>query len=237
MRTVEDGAAAGRGAAVRRRIYLARHGDVTYFDAAGLPVLPQRVPLNEEGRGQAQAIARLLAAVALDRIVASGLPRTIETATPVAEARGLRIEVREALEEIRPGRPEDLGRDIAKAFRTALPSSLDTSSRFLGGETFGEFFARVIPCFRSLAAEPDWEAMLVVAHGGVNRAILLDLLGAGPGAFEVLEQDPGAVNIIDVAADGSAVVRLVNHTPASPAKEGLTQTTMERLLDQYLRGR
>jgi hypothetical protein len=31
----------------RRRIFLMRHGSVTYFDDAGKPFLPEQVPLNE----------------------------------------------------------------------------------------------------------------------------------------------------------------------------------------------
>ena len=33
--------------AVRRRVYLMRHGDVAYFDADGRPVPPDDVPLTE----------------------------------------------------------------------------------------------------------------------------------------------------------------------------------------------
>nr|NDG07062.1 histidine phosphatase family protein [Oxalobacteraceae bacterium] len=36
----------------RRRIYLMRHGSVTYFDSHGKPVLPESVPLNDAGRMQ-----------------------------------------------------------------------------------------------------------------------------------------------------------------------------------------
>ncbi len=59
----------------RRRIYLMRHGDVSYFDAAGRPFRPDTVPLNDAGRLQAEAAGRLLADVPIDRVVASDLPR------------------------------------------------------------------------------------------------------------------------------------------------------------------
>ena len=41
--------------AVRRRLYLMRHGAVSYFTADGAPVDPDAVPLTEEGRAQAEA--------------------------------------------------------------------------------------------------------------------------------------------------------------------------------------
>ncbi len=69
----------------RRRVFLMRHGSVTYFDAAGKPVLPETVPLNEQGRAQATAAGQVFATAGIrfDRVIVSGLPRTVETATRV----------------------------------------------------------------------------------------------------------------------------------------------------------
>src|SRR5262245_42918095 len=47
----------------RRRVFLARHGEVSYFDASGRPFRPDVVPLNDEGRRQAAAVSEVLAAV------------------------------------------------------------------------------------------------------------------------------------------------------------------------------
>src|SRR5262249_23273360 len=58
---------------VRRRIYLLRHGDVSYFDRDGQPHRPDTVPLNAEGRLQAEAACRALAEIPIDRIVSSDL--------------------------------------------------------------------------------------------------------------------------------------------------------------------
>ena len=54
----------------RRRVYLLRHGDVSYFPE-GRPVPPEEVPLNDEGRLQAHATARALAEVPFDRAISS----------------------------------------------------------------------------------------------------------------------------------------------------------------------
>ena len=72
---------------MRRRLYLMRHGAVDYVDERGRPVPPDRVPLTAEGRAQAEAARELLAGVELDRVIASGLPRTMETAELVAPGR------------------------------------------------------------------------------------------------------------------------------------------------------
>ena len=69
----------------RRRLYLIRHGEVSYFEQ-GRPAPPEGVHLNEQGRAQAAAAAHALADVAFDRAAASGLPRTLETAARTAKS-------------------------------------------------------------------------------------------------------------------------------------------------------
>jgi probable phosphoglycerate mutase len=214
-----------------------RHADVSYFDAVGKPVPPDGVPLNAEGRRQAQATAADLAGVPLDRVIASQLPRTQETARLVLGARQLPIEVEPALREIEPGRLRDLPTDnLEGLFLGVFGAGITRDTRFLGGETFGSLADRVLPAFERLLDEPSWRHLLVVAHGGVNRMILTHLLGMSLGGFALLEQDPCCLNIIDVVAGGRFVVRLVNHTCYNPGKRGLELTTMERLYQEY-RGR
>lgn len=216
--------------AFHRRVYLMRHADVRYVGQAGEPVNPDTVPLTDEGRRQARTLARALASVPLDRVACSGLPRTLETASIVAEGRGVRIETREALREIRTGRLGDIpADDFEAAFVGALHLPRTPEDRFLGGETWGSLQQRVLPCFRALLAEPGWRHLLVVAHGGVNRVILLDILGGTLASLGRLEQDPAALNILDVGPDGGLMLRLLNHTPYDEDKSELLETTMERL--------
>src|SRR5262249_8947380 len=68
----------------RRRLYLLRHAEVAYFDGDGHPVRPADVSLTPAGREQARAAAALFQGVRLDRVVTSGLARTLETARLVA---------------------------------------------------------------------------------------------------------------------------------------------------------
>ncbi|HEX7582539.1 MAG TPA: histidine phosphatase family protein, partial [Gaiellaceae bacterium] len=63
----------------RRRIYLMRHAQVRYFGVLD----PEQVVLTEDGRRQAAAAADALAEVTFDRVVTSGLVRTLETASIV----------------------------------------------------------------------------------------------------------------------------------------------------------
>ncbi|HEX5503926.1 MAG TPA: histidine phosphatase family protein, partial [Thermomicrobiales bacterium] len=176
-----------------------RHAEVSYFDGDGRPYQPHTVPLTPAGREQAAAAARVLAPVSLDRVVVSGLPRTLETARIVVGERPLTPEACPALREIEGGRLRDIPEaDLEATIAGAFVHNLGRETRFLGGETFGALLDRAVPAFHALCAQPSWRHLLVVAHGGVNRALLLDALGAGVASFGALEQDPACINIIDV---------------------------------------
>ena len=222
----------------RRRVHLMRHASVEYFTRAGRPLPTESVALSPAGRTEAEAAAAALAEAPFDLVVTSGLPRTRETARIVVGDRSVRVREVEALREIRPGRLRDIPEGALRpAFLRAF-HGLGPDSRFLGGEGFGAFVDRVLPAFDALCREPGWRGALLVLHGGVNRVILADALGArlrdGPAdALGGLEQDPGCINILDVDPDGRRIVRLVNHTPADPLKRGIWRTTMEALLEAY----
>lgn len=213
-----------------------RHGDVSYFDDEGRPYPPETVPLNVEGRAQAEAARAALADVPFDRVVTSDLPRTIETAEIVARDRNIALNKRPELREIRPGRLGDIPEDsLEQTFIGAFSGGLNRDTRFLVGETFGSLLDRVHAYLETLLADKGWRNLLVVAHGGVNRTILARAFGLGIEGFAVWEQDPACINILDIDEAGQWLIRLVNYTPYNPAKIGLNETTMERLYAQYKR--
>jgi probable phosphoglycerate mutase len=218
-----------------------RHGEVDYFDAAGRPFRPAGVSLNEAGRRQAEAVALALAAVPLDRAITSGLERTTATAALVLAGRGVHVEADPRLREIETGRFSDWGsataEQVERAILGALPADLQPGARFLGGETFAALQERVGPCWEEILARRDWQHLLIVAHGVVNRLLLCGLLGGGLGGLGGLEQDAGCVNLIEADGAGHCLVRLINHTPADPLKRGMTLSTIEGLYNQYLQGR
>src|SRR4051794_34931012 len=96
--------ATARSPLYARRLYLMRHGDVSYFDEHSRPFPPNDVSLTVRGRQQAQAAAQALAGLDFQRVISSDLPRTIATAEIVAGNRGLTHEQRKDLREIQPGR-------------------------------------------------------------------------------------------------------------------------------------
>ncbi|MDH4102922.1 MAG: histidine phosphatase family protein, partial [Thermoleophilia bacterium] len=178
-----------------------RHAEVSYFDTDGNPVDPVGVSLNNEGVAQAEAAAKALQGIELDRVLTSGLPRTLETAAIVAPRR--EAETWPDLTEIRGGRlseiPTDaLQHEFVHAFRGVIPNE----TRFLRGESIGELFDRVLPALDRLVADDDWHTSLAVLHGGVNRAILSYALTAERMFLGHFEQAPACVNVLDLGDDG-----------------------------------
>src|SRR5712691_7753992 len=140
-----------------------RHGEVSYFDAAGRPIRPDDVPLTAEGRAQAAAAGALLAGVSFDRVVTSGLRRAVETAEIVAP--GAKVEGWPELEEIHGARVSALPEDeLEEAFVGAFRGVVPLDRRFLGGETIGQLFDRVLPALDRLLADDGWDTALAVLH-------------------------------------------------------------------------
>lgn len=229
--------------AKRRRIYLMRHGNVTYFDDAGKPYLPEAVPLNEQGRAQAEAAGRVFACdgVRFDRVIVSGLPRTVETAQGVLAQTGqdIALEIWPELVEIRGGKLASIAdADLQEAFTGAFEGVVPEHRRFLNGESIGELMDRVHPALDRLRQDSDWDTALMVLHGGVNRAILSLALTGERLFLGNLAQTAGCINALDVGTHAKDwVVRFVNHAAPAVLQDDTRSTTMEILLEQYRKSR
>jgi broad specificity phosphatase PhoE len=223
----------------RRRIYLLRHAEVAYFDEQGQPVAPDEVPLTPAGRRQAGRAGAALAGVSFDRVLTSGLPRTVETAHLVLDTAGsgdapVPVEQWPELRELAPGRLADLApEELEATFVGAFRGVLDGSTRFLGGETIDQLFDRVLPALGRLLDDPGWDTALAVLHGGVNRALLSFALSGRRLFLGAIEQAPACINVLDADRAGTFVVRAVNATPWDPAYLAGRSTTMEELWAQY----
>jgi probable phosphoglycerate mutase len=213
-----------------------RHGDVSYFDATGHPVPPDRVALTEQGRAQALAAGKVFTGMGFDRVLTSGLPRTVETAQLVLQQMAQRASIEEwpELRELQGGRlrdipTEQLEQEFLASCRNRVPETLS----FLGGETIGALFDRVLPALEILLADARWDTVLLVLHGGVNRAILSYALLGERLLLGNLAQSAGCINVLDVKQD-DWIVRAINVAPTDPTYAWGRGTAMEELLQHYL---
>ncbi len=230
----------------RRRIYLMRHGAVKYFDEAGRSVAnPDTVPLTEQGVAQAKAagLAFAQAGIYFDRVVCSDLLRTHQTAGHVLDAlaaAGLPVVEPQHianLQELKGGRLADIVEGHERqAFLGAFDGVVQEDTQFLGGETIGELMNRVLPQIDALRADKSWDVCLLVLHGGVNRAVLSYLLTGKRTFLGNFAQATACINAVDVGDDiEDTVLRLMNYAATDVLHTSTRKTTMEHLLDQFLR--
>jgi len=144
-----------------------RHGETDWNLGRRLQGHSDR-PLNETGRGQAQALAEELADEPLEAVYASDLSRADETARIVANAHDLEVTTLPELRERHFGTWEGLSdAEIKERFADQIAEGT------LGdGETREQMDRRVLEALRRIAgAHPDG-TVLVVSHGGPLRAVL-----------------------------------------------------------------
>lgn len=220
----------------RRRIYVFRHGDVSYVDDNGVRVADSTiVPLTPWGREQATMTGKALVNIPFDRAIASSFPRSVETASLILEGRGIEIEREDAFVEFQGDsttRNEitDLN-ELAYAFKNAAVPG----ARYVGGDVFEEVYARVINRFEQVLAEPGWETLAIVAHGGINRLFLGWAFGTGLQNFTAIDQNTCCFNVIDVdtnPATGEILrkcVRTMNTAVYDIPKEGNHLYSLEQI--------
>ncbi len=146
-------------------ILLVRHGE-TDWNRDGRVQGHTDVPLNDTGRDQARALAESLADDPVDAVYASDLVRARDTASGVADNRGLPVVQLPELREKNFGTWEGLTREqILTRFPAARPG------HWGDGETRDEMSRRVLDALSRIAASHEGETVVVVTHGGPLRAV------------------------------------------------------------------
>lgn len=146
-------------------LYLVRHGE-TDWNLQHRIQGSTDIPLNDTGRAQAAATGELLARRNWDAVLSSPLSRALETAAIVAAAVGLPTPITvDELVERNYGEAEGLTDvEIDALFPGDLPVP--------GRETREHVADRVLPALMAIAESHADQAVIVVSHGGVIRAVL-----------------------------------------------------------------
>jgi broad specificity phosphatase PhoE len=67
---------------------------------------------------------------------------------------------------------------------------------------------RVIPAFDRIVHRHRDETVAIVAHGGVNRAIILTALGCPLSSFWRIRQDNAGINLLEFEGDRGRLVTM-----------------------------
>jgi broad specificity phosphatase PhoE len=192
-------------------VLLIRHGQ-TEWNKARRFLGRSDIPLDAEGKDQAQRLARALSATPLAAIYSSPLSRAWTTATILAEDRGLRPMALAGVTELDQGELEgQFGADLAQAYPDfyAAWTADPTHVRIPGGETLAECAARSVQAFhQAVAAHTPGQAIAIVAHRVAISCIICDVLGL-PVRFNMsVGQRNTAINLIGYRTDKTQLHRL-----------------------------
>lgn len=187
-------------------LYFLRHGQTALsrddaFCGSGLD--PE---LTAEGSEMAQAFADAYRATSWSAIYSSPLQRTIQTARPLSDALGLKIEVRDDLKEIGYGKwegqtKETVNRDYHDDYLRWLADPAWYPPT--GGELAVTIAHRALRVIEEIKRRFRAGNVLVVSHKATIRIILCSLLGIDVGRFRYRLACPvGSVSCVEFGESG-----------------------------------
>ena len=187
----------------KKRIILVRHGE-TDWNKQGRFQGQIDIPLNQNGKAQAQAASKFLKDVSIQKAFSSSLSRPKETAQIILkEHPGIDISLKDNLIEIGHGQWEGkLESEIKSDWPDLLNmwKSLPEKVQMPDGENIKEVSKRSITGWMEICKSlKNDETALVVAHDAVNKTILCHLLGLTPSEIWMVKQGNGGITVIDLS--------------------------------------
>jgi broad specificity phosphatase PhoE len=189
-------------------LYLVRHGE-SGANAAHVFAGQTDSPLTARGREQATVVAGALRPVHFDRIVASTLSRTNDTAAVIAAGRGVAVETFADLNEI------DLGDAAGKPFDEVrgLPGyDSEGFTQWPGGESLDQVATRAMRVIDRLVAESPGTTICIVGHGGVTRILVSRFMDVLPKLIRVPATNTNITIVTHEAARGYEVQEMFKDT-------------------------
>jgi probable phosphoglycerate mutase len=192
-------------------VLLVRHA-LTDSTGKSLTGWERGVHLSDAGRKQAEGLIERLDHVRIDAVYSSPLERCVETATPLARARGMQIAKREGLGEVRYG--EWTGRTLAQLSRTKLwkvVQNAPANVRFPGGESLLEVQARLVSVLREVCERHPKATVAMFSHADPIKLLMAHLSGSSVDMYQRWAIDTASVTVAVLSETTTRIVR-VNDT-------------------------
>jgi probable phosphoglycerate mutase len=196
-------------------LLLIRHGENDYVKTGRMAGRLPGVHLNERGRQQTRELAESLAQAPIKAIYSSPLERALETAAPLAERLGLKIDVRPGLLESNLG--EWAGMELKAARKLPewkIVQNAPSRFRFPGGESFIEMQARLVSEIEALIrGHKDNELIACVSHADPIKLVVAYYMGMPLDHFQRLGCDTASVTMLMLGDRGVALLKLNQRPP------------------------
>ena len=198
---------------VATRLILVRHGK-TATTGQILPGRAHGLLLAEDGRSQAEEVARELASIEkIAAIYSSPLERAMETAAPLAAARGMVPVVDERLYECDfgswTGRKLD---ELTKLPEWKVVQHAPSKFTFPEGESFRSMSARMVDFLEWVHACHRGETVVAFSHADPIKALVAHCLGMHLDSFQRIVISTAGITGISIT-DGANYALFVNSTP------------------------
>ncbi|MEJ5226242.1 MAG: histidine phosphatase family protein [Anaerolineales bacterium] len=201
---------------------LIRHGENDYVKTGRLAGRTPGVHLNERGRQQAAELAEALRDVPIAALYASPLERAVETAQPIAQARGLEIHTLPGLMDTDIG--EWQGAELKKLYKLPEWKTVQQAPsrfRFPGGESFAEQQVRLVSEVERLTKlHAPHEVVALVFHADPIKMVVAYYLGMPLDHFQRLSCNTASVTALHLSERGA---NLVKHNLTPPFKLDIPQ--------------
>jgi broad specificity phosphatase PhoE len=197
-----------------RTLYLIRHGQTQSGNDGHRCISETDALLDEMGLYQAERLHKWVQTIQLTAIFSSPLQRCIQTAEIMADRR-IPATVCGQLREMCVGAWENLTFD---EIRIQHPEEYASRGRHPGtvpppgGESFAHAGARLIDSMKSLMADTQGD-IAIIAHGGINRGALCQLMGMHPDEVLTIDQPWGGINTLRMDEHGRFTVVSVGEKP------------------------
>lgn len=197
-------------------LYLIRHGETEGGEIRRYKGTID-VPLSEKGVSQMEQVSKYIVEKGgkgglMSAVYCSDLTRAIRSAEIVAEPHSLKPIIISSLRERNFGLWEGMSFDeIREKYPLEFDAWAGNPLKFspMEGESTLAMRDRVMQAMSEIMENHNKENIAIVAHGGVNRIILCHILGIPLENIFRIEQDYGALNIIEFW-DKYPVVKLLN---------------------------
>ena len=192
------------------------------------------VRLNDEGRRQAAALSERLVDLPISVVYSSPLERCVETATAIAQPRGLVPRLVDQIGEVDYG--EWQGAELKELYQHKLWPGVQfypSGTRFPNGETLGEAQMRMVQAIDRLRSLHPKQMVAVVSHADIIKLAIAYYVGIHLDLFQRLVIHPCSLTAIAFEPMGPRLLTMndngtVEHLRPRPEPSEAVATAAEQ---------
>jgi probable phosphomutase (TIGR03848 family) len=196
-------------------LFLIRHGENDYSKKGKLAGRMPGIHLNERGSKQAQELGKVFAQVPIKALYSSPLERAMETAEPIARARGIHVREEAGLLESDVGKWQGVSvRRLALMKYWRIVQRSPSRAGHPGGETFLQTQTRIVSTLDAICAKYKPQDVIVcVFHADPIKLAVAHYIGLPLDHFQRLACDTASTSLLAVSEGGAQLLWLNRRPP------------------------